>query len=133
MDGLKTACWLRSIGEKDLLVGETWALCRILIHTRTIFKIEHGTFIDHPATVTIYVLNIVMHDIEESESAIVVNVICGTWSNHSVPPDERSTQIVIVLLEIDQAGIVAVKIAVQLIRASACIASTAELEGPFVV
>lgn len=72
-------------------------------------------------------------DIDKSESAVVVNIVGGAWSNHSVSPDERCTQIVIVLLEIDQTVIVAVKIAIQLICATASVTSTAELEGASVL
>lgn len=129
MNCLKTSRWLSRIGEVNLLVRERWTLVGVLERACTIFEIQHTAFIDNPATVTVNILNIVMNNIDKSESAIVVDVVGCIGSNYVVSPGERCTQVVtIVLLEVDYTIVVAVQITIQLISTAACITSTAKLE-----
>lgn len=77
MDCLETSRWLRRVGEVDLLVRERWTIGGILEYTCTILEIQNTAFIDDPAAVTVDILDVVMNDIDQSESAIVVDIVCS--------------------------------------------------------
>lgn len=81
--------------EDDGLVGERWTFCGVLEYTSAIFKIKDAALTNLPAARSIYVLNVVVDNIDQTEGSVVVEVGLnnGTRSQNWITPDKRRTNV----------------------------------------